>query len=345
MDFSNFYSGATANEAWQKAAVDFKNDQRFREVPSRLGDMLEIPRASFHIENPRERWVSSRKPAINPAFAIAEVVWILAGREDSKFINHWNPILPKFAGNDAVYHGAYGARLRYKFCFDQIERAYNILKNNKITRQVTLQIWCPELDMPSDDGEPRAADIPCNVCSMLKIRDSKLEWTQVMRSNDFILGTPHNFVQFTSLQEIMAGWLGLEAGSYHQLCDSLHIYKNDYGSLESSMSQNHVIPNTDRLDISKDEFEKAFPSLLKLFDSLTDSQLSKQEFNSLISSSSQPDSYMNLLYIASADTARRRGWEEEAMYASGLCANPALKQLWDSWYARCESRSQETSNE
>lgn len=339
MSSPNYYSGITANDAWQKAALDFKDSQQFHEVPSRLGVMLEIPRASFYIENPRERWVSSRKPAINPAFAIAEVIWILAGREDSKFLNHWNPVLPKFAGEDSEYHGAYGARLRRKFNFDQIESAYYALKNNPHTRQVVLQIWHPELDMPCDDGKPRAADIPCNICSFLKIRDNRLEWMQVMRSNDFILGTPHNFVQFTSLQEVMAGWLGLEVGSYYQICDSLHVYKHNYDALANSITKNHAISNPDRLDISREEFEKVFPSLLELFDSLTDSRLSKQEFSRLINCSSQPDAYMNLLYIASADTARRRGWKDETIYASELCTNPALKQLWNSWHARCEKIS------
>ena len=50
---------------------------------------------------------------------------------------------------------------------------------------------------------------------------------QIMRSNDLHLGLPHNLVQFTSLQEILAGWLGLEPAGYHHLSDSLHVYEKD----------------------------------------------------------------------------------------------------------------------
>ena len=35
-----------------------------------------------------------------------------------------------------------------------------------------------------------------------KVRQGKLEWSQIMRSNDVLLGMPYNFIQFTGLQEI-----------------------------------------------------------------------------------------------------------------------------------------------
>lgn len=46
-----------------------------------------------------------------------------------------------------------------------------------------------------------------------------------MRSNDVHRGLPYNVVQFTTLQEVMAGWLGLEVGGYHHWSDSLHLYR------------------------------------------------------------------------------------------------------------------------
>jgi len=75
-------------------------------------------------------------------------------------------------------------------------------------------------DFPDEEGRPASQDILCNVLSMLKIRDGRLEWTQVMRSNDLFRGVPYNFVQFTVLQEVIAGWLGLEVGAYDHVSDS-----------------------------------------------------------------------------------------------------------------------------
>lgn len=62
---------------------------------------------------------------------------------------------------------------------------------------------------------------------MFNIRDGRLDWTQIIRSNDIFLGLPHNLVQFTTLHEVMAGWLGVQMGSYNQLSNSLHLYEKD----------------------------------------------------------------------------------------------------------------------
>ncbi len=48
-----------------------------------------------------------------------------------------------------------------------------------------------------------------------------------MRSNDHFRGLPHNLIQFTTVQEVLAGWLGISLGSYHHYSDSLHVYESD----------------------------------------------------------------------------------------------------------------------
>lgn len=222
------FIGKTADEVWCQAMSTLQSDDLCSFEQSRLGAMREILHANLYIENPRERWVVSRLPAINPAFAIAEVFWILAGSNDASFINFWNPSLPKFSGSGNVYHGAYGYRIINHFGVNQLERAYHALKNNPDSRQVVIQIWDVKSDLPNESGAPVSSDIPCNLFSMLKVRDGKLEWTQVMRSNDLYRGTPYNLVQFTTLQEILAGWLGLDVGGYYQISDSLHVYESEF---------------------------------------------------------------------------------------------------------------------
>lgn len=78
---------------------------------------------------------------MNPAFAIAELVWIVSGRNDSAMLNYFNPILPRYAGRGHIYHGAYGHRMRKMFALDQLVRAYQVLSKKPESRQVTLQIW------------------------------------------------------------------------------------------------------------------------------------------------------------------------------------------------------------
>lgn len=109
------FSGKSADIVWRKAAKYFVEDRDTITQPSRAGTTQELLHASFAIEDLRQRWIVSRAPSINPAFALAEVVWIINGSQDAEILNHWNPLLPQFAGNTEKYHGAYGFRLRKHF--------------------------------------------------------------------------------------------------------------------------------------------------------------------------------------------------------------------------------------
>ncbi len=244
------FEGATANEVWHMAAAELLHGNSTRRQDGRGGSTQELLHAAFTIQDPRQRWVVARQPALNPAFAIAEVIWILSGRRDSAFLNYWNSQLPKFAGSGKIYHGAYGFRLRHQFRIDQLERAYQALLHNPDGRQVVLQIWDPRADFPDSRGRPVNPDIPCSISSLLKIRDGKLEWMQVIRSNDLFRGVPYNFIQFTSIQEVLAGWLGIELGSYNQLSDSLHLYDGDADLLHIGVSGG-VEKNSDSLGLPK----------------------------------------------------------------------------------------------
>lgn len=331
------FEGDTADEIWRKAAEALVCGDDYLRQESRLGPMREYLHCSLHLRDPLQRWVLSRQPALNPAFAIAEVIWILQGRNDAAFPNYWNPVLPNFSGHGETYSGAYGHRLRSNLGVDQIERAYRVLALNPNSRQVVLQIWDGQKDMPHLNGDARSPDIPCNIVAMPKIRDGKLEWLQVMRSNDLFLGTPHNFVQFTSLQEIMAGWLGIEVGSFVLVSDSLHIYEHDIEKLKIA----EVAPtarNTDSLALPKEEFNRVLSVVGNFMDELRTEELLPARFMQMIGAGEIPTSWRNLLCIVAADAARRRNWVDEAEAASGQCTNPALNVAWNAWVTRRNSQ-------
>ncbi|MFN8473879.1 MAG: thymidylate synthase [Anaerolineae bacterium] len=326
------YEGQTADEVWQQVMEQLMGAQSTHAHAGRGGSTVELLHAVFCIGDPRQRWIVSRHPPLNPAFAIAEVIWILNGRNDAKFLNYWNRQLPKFAGYSDIYHGAYGFRLRRHFGVDQLERAFLALQNNSSTRQVVLQIWDPAIDFPNPDGEPVNPDIPCNILSMLKVRNGKLEWLQVMRSNDIFRGLPHNVVQFTSLHEIVAGWLGIEVGSYHHLSDSLHLYQNDLPSISVDLSV-HAEQNPDSLMLPKRESERVLDTMAQSIDHMIQPVLTQQELEGLARHSHLPAAYHNLLLVLCAEAARRRAWAEMAQDIIARCTNPALVQAWQRWYA------------
>ena len=333
------YRAASADELWLLLAAELVGSQA-RKQPGRGLPTRELLHVAFSIDNPAERWILSRRPALNPAFALAEVVWILNGRSDAAFLNFWNPRLPQFAGDCSTYHGAYGRRLRVHFGVDQLLRAVTVLRANPDTRQVVLQIFDPSHDLPRDDGQPADPDIPCNISSILKIREGKLEWLQIMRSNDLVLGLPHNLVQFTTLQEVLAGWIGVPVGQYHQVSDSLHIYEDRVADVEASVIGGRTIApqNSGSVRTGMDVGVRALASLEAAALTLIEPSLDQGELRTLVEDAFLPGDYANWLVVLGAEAARRHGWTSLIDPLLEGCTNPVLLAAWRAWEARVGSK-------
>jgi thymidylate synthase len=156
---------------------------------------------------------------------------------------------------------------------------------------------------------------------------------QIMRSNDLFLGTPYNFLQFTTLQEVLAGWLGVGLGSYHHLSDSLHAYVRaaDTFGFDPSLQ---VAANTDSLLLPREASEAAFAVLNQRFGAMTRGELTLGELDHLVVANDIPATYRNMLRIVGAEAARRRRWPEAADRIASGCTNPVLKQVWERWVKR-----------
>lgn len=220
---------------------------------SRAGDVREVLGLAAMVEQPRARWCLNRVPPYNPAYAAAEAIWIMTGSDGANFIDFFNPGLKRFAGNHDHYPGAYGPRLRgfgrgggKKRKIDQIRRAVAVLfsESNHDTRQIVLQIW-DKGDLPQRNGTPRSSDVPCNVLSMLKVRNRYLEWTQILRSSDVYRGLPSDLCVFAVIQEVIAGCAGLQPGNLTAFLDSAHIYvpSTFLPERDEDLLRRHVMPN------------------------------------------------------------------------------------------------------
>ena len=324
------FEGKSVSELWDKS-YDYIFEQSNHCIQdSRIGKTIEIMKVVFSVQNSRDRWIVNRQPMISPAFAIAEIFWILSGREDSNFINTWNPLMKKYSGDTESYYGAYGERMKFNFGIDQIERAYDTLSKNPNSRQAILQVWDVNKDLPKIDGEANSEDIPCNISSILKVRNNKLEWSQIMRSNDFFRGTPYNFIQFTTLQEIMAGWLNVEIGEYFYFTDSLHIYESDvnkFNKREETLS----IPNTDKLLFTKDKFDIFFPKCMELLNKVKIHGVEECDIIELKSCDIIPQEYKNLLSLPLAYLALKSNNQELVNKLEQLCTNELLLTIWNFW--------------
>lgn len=168
----------------------------------------------------------------NLAFALVEVLWILQGREDVEMLSFYNKQISTYSDDGEKFNAPYGYRIFKRFG-DQFKMAYDKLVDNPHSRHAVLNIWDPVAD-----NESGHKDYACNNLSQILIRSGKLEWTQIMRSNDLLWGLPYNTVQFGSLMQIMASLLRVDIGGYTHISNSSHIYTNMVDEAEKLLLNN-----------------------------------------------------------------------------------------------------------
>jgi thymidylate synthase len=162
---------------------------------------------------------------------------------------------------------------------------------------------------------------------------------QVMRSNDLFRGLPYNLVQFTCLQEILAGWLGAGLGTYNHMSDSLHLYESDASKIDDlDLAEGN--PSTDTLLVEKNLSDYALSEMSVRMDTLMGTDISQEGLVDLATLYAAPLAFQNMLLIIAADGARRRGWDDLATTLLDRCTNSALTQMCQRWFMRCLSRRQ-----
>ena len=329
-----YIQGDTANEMWSSA---YKLVREADIVEGRNGNVREVIHAALSLNNPIQKWVSVKAPPISIGYALAELIWILSGSDDANVINYWNKALPNYAGDYPYYPGAYGNRIFYKHGINQLDKVYETLCNHPESRQAVMLIWDPKLDLPYCNGEPNNKDIPCNICSMIKVRNGKLEWTQIMRSNDLELGLPYNLVQFTSIQEILASWLNVDVGSYNHISDSLHIYESRANTLKLSEIE---VNNSDSLNISKNDFSRVIDLIYKdmIYISKNQDTVTDDELVNIANNKTGYESYDNILKVICAYAANKQRKYNVSDCIIGTCTNKAYITLWTNWCNRIYRR-------
>lgn len=352
-------TGYTADELFIKALTELDHAliQEGRGEPTK-----ELLHVMFELIEPRNRLVTLRD--INPAFAFVEVLWIMAGGNSVNYLEFWNPRMKQFAQPNGLLYGAYGHRLG---CADlwidamwdddalieslyiynpnpanqhviQLLDARDALGSKPNSRQVVLQIWDAQADLPDDLGQERAKDIPCNVVSHLLVRGGKLHWMQFMRSNDAIWGWPYNLVQWTFLQEFMAGWLGLDLGPFVLLSDSYHTYKKHWANIPHILNGQpmsvYTIRNTHRqaYGLDFDMWQRSFNAMIPAAWKMTQCELG-QEQNVLAEAlnAGMNGRFYSLMGMLVAEAMRIKGAPPEVYHQAALNLMKADNYWMASW--------------
>jgi thymidylate synthase len=207
----------------------------------------EISPVGITINNPRKHAITHPVRKLNYGFMVAELLWMLRGKNEVTSIAHYNKQWLNFSDDGLTLNGAYGQRIfnwdsgmrdvEFKHedddgltagvvpqtvTINQFEAAYQQLKKDPDTRQATIVLFDPYKDYRE------TKDKPCTNLMRFTIRKGKLNMTVFMRSNDVWLGTVYDVYNFTMMQEIMAGMLGIEVGKYTHIVDSLHLYAEHF---------------------------------------------------------------------------------------------------------------------
>lgn len=197
-------------------------------VPSRNGDTLELAFTGITLRDSlsREIYVPGRKH--NLAAQIAETMWVLAGRNDIEWLSQYLPRAVDYSDDGITWRGGYGKRIREwegkvdystETVIDQMEHVIDLLRRDPETRQAVISIYDPNIDTHS------GKDIPCNDTLHFLARDDLLDLHIFVRSNDMMWGwSGINVFEWSSLLEIVAGMVGMDAGALHFSVSSFHLY-------------------------------------------------------------------------------------------------------------------------
>lgn len=194
------------------------------EVGSRAGRTMELNHVAVTYDFPQQRETVNQLRKHSVVAQIAEVVWMLAGRDDIDWLKNYVPRAGDFSEDGVKWSGAYGPRIRKwrgrNGEVDQLAQVVETLKKTPLSRQAVIGIWDP-----GHDNQEHLLDRPCNDLIIFTNRLGSLDAHVTIRSNDLIWGhSGINYFEWSVLLELVAGMVGVRPGSLHFSIASLHIY-------------------------------------------------------------------------------------------------------------------------
>ena len=201
------------------------------DMPSRNGDTKELLHQSFTIEHPDQPYLTTAGRRVSLPAQIAEVMWILSGRNDIEWLSRYLKRAPDFSDDGLTWRGGYGPRIRNWGAersengvgIDQLAHVVQLLRTDPATRRAVIQIYDPAID--AADGK----DIPCNNWLHFMIRNDELHLHVATRSNDIFWGwSGINSFEWSILQILVASMVGVKVGKTTYSVSSLHLYERHF---------------------------------------------------------------------------------------------------------------------
>ncbi len=184
---------------------------------------------------------------------VAEQIWFLTGEKKLDFLQKFTRIWDDFSEDDNTIASAYGFRWRKHFGRDQIGMLLSLLEKDPTSRHGVVLMWDP-----SDDGLGGKAkkNVPCPYTFTVQIIGGRLCLHLIIRSNDMMLGNPHDVAGFALLAYIFAEKLGVPVGLLTVSISNAHIYDIHFKQAEEIISR-EILDGTIKFECPQNAFTRA----------------------------------------------------------------------------------------
>ncbi|MEX1014733.1 MAG: thymidylate synthase [Candidatus Paceibacterota bacterium] len=244
------------DKIYQKMIKDII-ENGIREKSERTGlETAAIPGMHFSLDIEKDGFPVLTLREIPVKIFVAEQAWFIAGaRKPEDFLREYTKIWDYFTNPNDVVTVAYGFRWRRHFGRDQLSKLINLLENEPSSRHGVVMAWDPATDGLS---LKKRKNVPCPFTFVVNIIGGRLHLHNIVRSNDMILGFPHDVAGFALLQCVLAQKLGVKVGIYSHSISNAHIYENHYHAAEEIIKRenNHKNININLPDNSFERMEE-----------------------------------------------------------------------------------------
>jgi thymidylate synthase len=226
------------DQQYKDVILDILN-KGYEEYNERTGHRTKIlPGVTFNLDNGFPLLTLRSIPI---KIFVAEQIWFIMGSKNpDDFVRKFTKIWDDFIEEDGTVAAAYGYRWRHAFGRDQLGLLVKHLTEQPGSRHGVIVTWDPRED---GLGNPQSKkNVPCPYTFTVNIIGNKLHIHSVVRSNDMMLGCPHDVAGFALLQAILAAKLGVQSGKLTHTISNAHIYDIHYKQAWEMVERDNAHP-------------------------------------------------------------------------------------------------------
>lgn len=258
---------AVFDEIYKSLLRDIMN-KGAREVNARTKhETAALPGLTFSIDMEKDGFPLLCLRKIPTKLFIAEQIWFVSGaRKPEIFLRNYTRIWDDFTNPGDVVTVAYGYRWRRHFGRDQLGLLVKLLQKDPSSRHGVIVTWDPGSD---GLGGVSKSNIPCPYSFTVNIIGGRLNMMNVVRSNDMILGFPHDVAGFALLACMLAQKLGVKPGVYTHTIANAHVYDIHYQAART-MIRRPATAKKIKLALPDKSYDRAEAKDEKLVDEIND---------------------------------------------------------------------------